>query len=74
MKRSEMVDELKELISMVRYEDAINMSGGATIVPTAEYADIILAKLEKLGMQPPNIKKYAPNGSLWNISPGWDKE
>jgi hypothetical protein len=55
MKRSEIVDELSELIGMVRYEDAINKAGGASVVSADEYGEIILAKLERLGMLPPQI-------------------
>lgn len=37
-------------------------------------AEYLLGKLLKAGMQPPNRKNYAPNGSLWNILPGWEDE
>jgi hypothetical protein len=54
MKRSEAVKELNELLGMVRYEDAINSAGGASVVSTEEYADIFLKKLEEKGLLPPN--------------------
>lgn len=57
MKRSEVVAEIAELISMVRYEDAINRLGGASVIDAKEYAEIILSKLERLGLKPPLTKR-----------------
>jgi hypothetical protein len=54
MKRSEAIDEISKSINMIRFEDMINEAGGASVVSDEEYADMILAKLEALGMNPPN--------------------
>jgi hypothetical protein len=71
MKRSEVIAEIAELISVVRYEDIINKSCGASIVDAKEYAEIILSKLERLGLKPPLTKRCPV--LLTNIHT-WQKE
>jgi len=61
MKRSKMLHHVAELIAMVRYEDAINESCRAPTVPSEEYAETFLSKLEELGMLPPEYENYNPD-------------
>lgn len=71
MKRSDMVEELSVWVDMIRYDDSINNSVNASLNPSREYAEMLLNKLEKLGMKPP-IRKRCP--VLLTDEFVWEKE
>jgi len=69
MKRSQAIKEICDFINdNVKYY----YKNGAEF--EAHEADLLLSHLQRMGMQPPDIKEYASNGNLWNVSPGWEPE
>ena len=68
MKRSEMVKEISRMVELIREEDKNN----TTPNHSEEYASLMLHRLEKAGMLPPNkeggIVKFKADSGLSGIN------